>query len=66
VALKACKKCGGTIDSSAQTSPHCGAKLHWSDLETLPFGALFVYGGGGFVVLVLLVCVVSLFKGCGN
>ncbi|MBN2209560.1 MAG: zinc-ribbon domain-containing protein [Candidatus Coatesbacteria bacterium] len=53
MALKNCKKCGGTIDSSAKICPHCGAELQPSDLFMLVAIALFIYGGGGFLAILL-------------
>lgn len=46
--LKSCKKCGGQVDSSTETCPHCGAKLKQS------FGQAVCGCVCGLIVLICL------------
>lgn len=48
MALIKCKKCNGDIDSSAQTCPHCGAKLKSSFLEAIV----------AIILIIIVLCIV--------
>ena len=63
MALTNCKKCGGTIDSSAQTCPHCGAKLQ-PDLVDYALIGLFGYVFGPILGLLFLCLLFGIMDGC--